>query len=373
MNKSAKHIQKRSLNRLSFRLEVVIGIVTVCFFYFQCQLLPSGLGDQGFFHNFTTSTEHEFDKNTFTLIVEIAKSYTKELNCSLPLVPVYDRIIDPSSSSSQMQERKIPNTLHVSFKNRCVPPDIADSVDKWKKALPNHSIIFHDDEAVDRLIFDQSWPEFPHLKLFMNCVKFTSAMRIDIWRILVLYRYGGIYTDIDNWPMKNFREDLIQVNDTGFFFTDGRKRPSQWFLAFEPKHPMMYFSMLEILKNLASLKDLSRPQVVFVTGPDAVNEAFKIFMSKKENGDDTTTLIGTADKLVRRIGRDETDDCILGGLGGTQDEKVTYDGKEMTKKNRVEQQSGVLSWQNAIFSRDNAIIKTHCYNHLYMQQVEKDS
>ena len=35
----------------------------------------------------------------------------------------------------------------------------------------------------------------------MNCVLLKGTMVIDIWRVLILYKYGGMYTDVDNTPI----------------------------------------------------------------------------------------------------------------------------------------------------------------------------
>jgi mannosyltransferase OCH1-like enzyme len=45
----------------------------------------------------------------------------------------------------------------------------------------------------------------------MKCVT-NGATKSDIWRYLVLYTYGGIYTDIDNSP-NEFDEKTISKTD----------------------------------------------------------------------------------------------------------------------------------------------------------------
>lgn len=52
-------------------------------------------------------------------------------------------------------------------------------------------------------------------------------MKIDVWRVLILYRYGGVYSDIDNWPGEKFDEATISPNISGFFLSDAWERPSQ--------------------------------------------------------------------------------------------------------------------------------------------------
>ena len=70
----------------------------------------------------------------------------------------------------------------------------------------------------------------------MRCVRFKGAMKIDVWRILIVYKYGGIYSDIDHYPGSKLSEtDPIQPDDEAFFLSDAWGRPSQWWFAMEPK------------------------------------------------------------------------------------------------------------------------------------------
>ena len=137
--------------------------------------------------------------------------------------------------------------------------------------MPDHSLYFHDDDAVDKLL-QSDWPEFPGLQDVLKCVR-KGAMKIDIWRILVLYRYGGFYTDIDNWPGPKVN-DWIEERDTAFFVSDAVVRPSQWFMGMEPRHPIAYYTMLQIHQRVLDLENVWLPKVVFVTGPDALKHGF---------------------------------------------------------------------------------------------------
>ena len=63
-------------------------------------------------------------------------------------------------------------------------------IQRWEAKLPHHSILFHDDDAVHDLIYNNlkhGWAlEFPWLYKAMKCVFSKGAMMIDIWRLLVL-------------------------------------------------------------------------------------------------------------------------------------------------------------------------------------------
>ena len=138
---------------------------------------------------------------------ELTRSHIQNIICPEPLFPLYDKIINYNSKEQQQQEQLIPRSIHFAwirgyhFTNdkmglsRCISQDMMEIVDKWKEQFPSYNVYFHDDVAVDALFYDNGnywYSIFPQLKEIMNsCVKFGSAMRIDIWRVLILYRYGG--------------------------------------------------------------------------------------------------------------------------------------------------------------------------------------
>ena len=208
------------------------------------------------------------------------------LVCPEPLVAVHDRIVSGTANATTARNdqtksrQRIPRIMHLSMRSRCMPPDLADTVFRWQKALPNHDIYFHDDAAIERLMRDDPWPEFPHLlKIYDGCIQVKGAVMVDIWRILVLYRYGGLYSDIDNWPLQPFTEDEpIQQDDSAMFFSDPFNRPSQWFMSMEPKHPITYFSMFEILKRILAVETIEDFKPVFTTGPDPCKIGYAIFL-----------------------------------------------------------------------------------------------
>ncbi len=73
----------------------------------------------------------------------------------------------------------------------------------------------------------------------MHC-HVSEAVKADLWRALVLWEYGGIYTDIDNAPTDEFKaRNYIGDEDQAFFVIEGAFL-SQYFYAAKPRHPMMY-------------------------------------------------------------------------------------------------------------------------------------
>jgi mannosyltransferase OCH1-like enzyme len=99
----------------------------------------------------------------------------------------HPRTIDDTINPHQ----RIPKLIHMTGKSRCITEMVRANLKYWE-ALPGYTIYFHDDAAVDRLL-SKYWPHFPHLSLAQHC-SISGAAKADIWRYLVLWEYGGLYT-----------------------------------------------------------------------------------------------------------------------------------------------------------------------------------
>jgi mannosyltransferase OCH1-like enzyme len=132
-----------------------------------------------------------------------------------------------------------------------MPKEFAEKIDQWR--FKDYSLFMHDDDAMDKLL-NRYWPEFPQLQQMQKCPNFAGPAKADIWRALILYEYGGIYTDIDTAPNK-YNATTILPEDDGFFVVEKVRTLNEWFMAISPRHPMMYMTMNSILNNLIAIDD----------------------------------------------------------------------------------------------------------------------
>ena len=96
---------------------------------------------------------------------------------------------------------------------------------------------------------------------------FSFAQKADIWRYLLIWEYGGIYTDLDNCPGSGWNENVIKPADDAYFLQEiAGKFPSQWFFAASARHPILYFAMWHGLYKLMTVENLSAKFVPGTTG-----------------------------------------------------------------------------------------------------------
>lgn len=191
-------------------------------------------------------------------------------SCSPNLVLYNDTIFD---DEVVFKDRKIPRIIHFTSKSKCLSETFAENLEKWH--FSNHSVYLHDDDAVARLL-EKYWPQFPHLQIGASCL-LSGAAKADLWRGVILYEYGGIYSDIDNFP-KEFNADTIKPDDEAFFVIEQVGVLSQWFFAARPKHPLMYMLVETTLHMLIQLNHVDKQNVPRTTGPGALKNAMRHFM-----------------------------------------------------------------------------------------------
>ena len=117
--------------------------------------------------------------------------------CPGNLVYIEDVIREPSQ---ELSKHMISPIIFQTSKSRCVAPEIADIIQRWRDNFPEYSYRFYDDEAMDAMLYDEKWDDlFPGLRFIVKCIDMVHnpTMKTDLWRYLVIWEYGGIYSDID--------------------------------------------------------------------------------------------------------------------------------------------------------------------------------
>jgi mannosyltransferase OCH1-like enzyme len=79
----------------------------------------------------------------------------------------------------------------------------------WKRLNPNISIRLCDNKLCEFFLLNEFSPL--HRDIF-NFIK-HGPIKADFWRVCVLYKYGGIYSDIDNEPLVPLDEFIDPLVD----------------------------------------------------------------------------------------------------------------------------------------------------------------
>jgi len=169
-----------------------------------------------------------------------------------------------------------------------LPQYIKDCTDSYKINNPDWEYRYMNAKERSEFIlkvYGKEWHDiyinFPH-----------NIMRADLWKYLVVYQYGGLYTDIDSickLPLNN----LINNNyDMIVFFEDDLSYFSQGTFAAKSKNKIMK-SVLNSIKNISKNPNYEEPHYVHkIIGPAMwtrgimkelkINKSSNIFTDYKE-------------------------------------------------------------------------------------------
>ena len=91
----------------------------------------------------------------------------------------------------------------------------------WKILNPDYEIQLYDNEMCEKFLLDEYGELHKDIFNFLQ----HGPIKADFWRICILYKYGGVYSDIDNEPLipiQNFLEPDVDFVTCSSYW-DGMK------------------------------------------------------------------------------------------------------------------------------------------------------
>jgi len=141
-------------------------------------------------------------------------------------------------------------------------PYMIEAINTWKNLNPEFEYKYMDDFEASQFIlneYGQDWYE-----IFVNLP--VGVMRGDLWRYMVIYKYGGVYADLDTecltpinvWLNEDY--DMIVCPETDIHFC-------QWTFAASAGNPILK-SVLDTIKEKLMNPEYGSPHFVHThTGP----------------------------------------------------------------------------------------------------------
>jgi hypothetical protein len=144
---------------------------------------------------------------------------------------------------------RIPRLIFQTWKALELEPVLCRGAVKWAAVNPEYDYLLFDDVAAKRMIEIEFGAGL--LEAF-NCIN-VGAAKSDVWRLLAIYLFGGIYFDLDSAPKPEhpFRTWGFG-NHSIVTGVGGDGDPHQWGLIYTPQHPVIRAAVLEMLDNVAN-------------------------------------------------------------------------------------------------------------------------
>ena len=156
----------------------------------------------------------------------------------------------PARMPLSPQSQDIPRVIFLSWVTRQLGRSIFTSILSVIHHNPEYEIIFFTDDDVDRIICEI----FPDMAPYLSGLQ-VGAARIDVWRMLMIERYGGVYIDMDlssvgHLPIGSRDSVVTGVGCWGHLPTQRNGVLEHWSLAFTPHHQLIKTTLEYIRDNL---------------------------------------------------------------------------------------------------------------------------
>lgn len=177
----------------------------------------------------------------------------------------------------------IPKYIFITYKVEYseLPEIIINNIEKIKLLNPKYEIKYYSDTQAEKFI-NQYFPEY--LNDFKTLI--PGAYKADLLRLLLLYKYGGIYNDIGHVYLESidkfisYNDQLIVCKDDGGGW-DNTYHLHNAFIASVPCNSFIKTGIDVIISNIRNRFYGKNP--LEPTGPGALGKAFNIHFKRKEN------------------------------------------------------------------------------------------
>ena len=170
--------------------------------------------------------------------------------------------------------RMIPCLIHQTWNSRQLPVNLDTWCASWRRLNPGAEYRFYDDGDCRSFVGQ----EFPSLLGLYDSLAW-GIERSDLFRLLVVYRYGGLYADVDMECLRSFTQFFLM--DGALFCVEARLTRSQQarlryaypyqiancIFAAVPGHPLLGDWIAEIERRTGRSSSRSLAEVEERTGP----------------------------------------------------------------------------------------------------------
>ncbi len=181
----------------------------------------------------------------------------------------------------------IPRTVYQTWPSNSLPENLAQNLRHNQTMASGWTFRLYSDEDIEDFITTEYGPDM--LSNYRKISPVYGAARADLFRYLLIYKYGGFYIDIKSHFTRELGQVLHETDEyllgrwadcgeaqyEGFGrhpeIQDGLGEYQQWYLAAIPRHPFLEAVLHAVVGNinsyLPSVHGVGRGGVLRTTGP----------------------------------------------------------------------------------------------------------
>lgn len=177
---------------------------------------------------------------------------------------------------------KIPKKIFQTWETTNISHDFQKVIDQWKILNPEYEYFLYDNNDCEQFIKDN----FDERIYNAYCKIIPGAFKADLWRYCVLYKYGGVYVDIDTLclncidPFFTDNPEFMVPIDLNTNPYEGQHNLFNTFIAAIPENPILLNAIENIVFNVEN--EIIPPSRLDFCGPGLLGRATNKFLGRNE-------------------------------------------------------------------------------------------
>jgi mannosyltransferase OCH1-like enzyme len=165
----------------------------------------------------------------------------------------------------------IPKIIHQTWKDTNIPSKWIMSSNMWRKLHPDWEYILWTDKMI-RDYIEIGYPQY--LKLYDSYKH--NIQRVDMIRYFILKDFGGIYSDLDLYPIENIEKWFKDDNDVYLVFSANVYGCfTNSFMASKKGAPIWNDALLNLHNKVPWFCLIKHLEIMYSTGPMFLTEVAK--------------------------------------------------------------------------------------------------
>ena len=162
---------------------------------------------------------------------------------------------------------KIPRIIYQSWYTTDLHPFVQLQIDRMMEKNPTYTHVLFTDQDMETFITENFNSQIVECYHRLNII----VAKVDFWRYLILYHYGGVYVDMDSTIIGSL-DNLIHEDDDAIISKENNPYfYVQWGLIFQKNHPILKHTIELLIHNITY--NLYPNDIHKMTGPSVFTEA----------------------------------------------------------------------------------------------------
>jgi len=171
----------------------------------------------------------------------------------------------------------IPKIIWQTYKDPFdkLPSYAKEVAQTWKDINPEYKYIYMDDAAIEKFVLTYYGSDW--YNIIKNCP--IGVMKSDIWRYLIIYKYGGIYIDLDTICTKPLKEWVDHSKSFIICVDDDQITYGQYAFAGSPSSGVLKKIIDNVKYNFKNPDYTNRHFVHYLTGVHVFTNSIKEYFN----------------------------------------------------------------------------------------------